>query len=401
MDVDWERVEQVRGELTSRGLDGLVCQLSSHLLMLTGYAPVLGQSLVVFPVRGDPIVIVPKDEEEFAREGWWSEVRPYESAVLDASRSALDLARPLLHAALDERGLRAATIGYEGSAAMVPASYSQVGFPNAALVADLRAACPDARLVDVGRELSRLQAFKTPREIEGMRRAADIAALLFEGARGAIRDRATEAGVAAGALAAGQSRGRHYGVSRLLPFVHVMSGPRAERAYQAYNLTADRTMYLGDPVLVQVEVYADGFWSEVTRTFFVGNPRAEGARIYETCLEAQALAIDAVRPGVPAASVDRVARDYLAGSGFGTAFRHGTGHGVGFQAISHLQPPRIAPGSPDTLAEGMTFNLEPAVYLHGWGGCRINDTVVVRPDRAEVLTPIPRDLGWAIVPQPK
>lgn len=399
MNMDQERVQRAREMLGSARLDAVVSALSSNVLMLSGYAPVLGQSILVFPAEGDAVLVVPEDEIGFAREGWWPDVRPYGSSVLNAGSSDLDLARPILRKAVSDLGLEAARFGFEGSWSMVPASYSQVGFPGTAFVEALRESAPGGNFVDVSPLLTRESATKTAPEVERMRRAADVAAVAFEGARTAIRDGATEARVAAAAQAAAQVRGRHYGITRLVPFVHVMSGPRSEKAYQAYNLTADRTIVHGDPVLVQVEIYADGFWSEVTRTFFVGTCGPEGARIYETCLEAQKLAIDAVRAGVAAAEVDRQAREYIAGAGFGRAFRHGTGHGVGFQAISHLHPPRVAPGSTDTIQEGMTFNVEPAIYLHGWGGCRVNDTVVARAAGAEIITRIPRDLNWAVIPQ--
>jgi Xaa-Pro aminopeptidase len=180
-------------------------------------------------------------------------------------------------------------------------------------------------------------------------------------------------------------------------FVHVMSGSRAALAYQAFNITNVRQIQAGDPVLVQLEAYCDGFWSEVTRTFFAGEPGAEGRRIYECCLEAQKRAIGVIRNGIAASEVDQVARDYLTRSGFGQYFRHGLGHGVGFQAISHLQPPRLSPPSTDTILTDMVFNVEPGVYVHGWGGVRINDTVVAREKNAEIITDIPRDLQWAIV----
>lgn len=399
MEMDRERVRRAREMLASARLDAVVCALSNNVLMLSGYAPVLGQSILVFPAEGDAVLVVPEDEIGFAREGWWSDIRAYGSNVLKADSTDLDLARPIVRKAIADLGLASARFGYEGSWSMVPASYSQVGFPGAALIEALREAATGGDFVDVSPLLALQGAAKTAPEVERMKRAADVAAVAFERARSAIRDGATEASVAAAAQAEAQIRGRHYGITRLLPFVHVMSGPRSEKAYQAYNLTADRVIVQGDPVLVQVEMYADGFWSEVTRTFFVGTCGPEGARIYETCLEAQQLAFDTVRTGVAAAEVDRRARAYIAGAGFSPAFRHGTGHGVGFQAISHLHPPRVAPESTDTIQEGMTFNVEPAIYLHGWGGCRVNDTVVARADGAEIITRIPRDLNWAVVPQ--
>lgn len=400
MEEDRLRTERVRQEITSAGLDALLCQVSSNILMLSGYAPVLGQSFVLFPSKGDAALIVPAAEEALARQGWCADVRTYEDASLSQHLSVLDAVRPILEAAISERGLDAGSIGCEETSAMVPVSYSQVGFPSAGTFEMLRQAFPRAQFIDAAPLLWLLQAAKTPREVQRLAKAVSVAALGFEAARAQVQAGANESTVAAAAESAVQSAGRKKGVQRVLAFAHVMSGSRSALAYQPFNLTNDRVIQPGDPVLLQLEVYADGFWSEVTRTYFAGEPGAEGRRIYQACLEAQKQAILAIRDGVAASDVDKVARDYLTRDGFGQYFRHGLGHGVGFQPISHLHPPQLYPGSTDTLLTDMVFNVEPAVYVHGWGGVRINDTVRCRPGDAVVLTEaIPRDLDDAIVPR--
>ncbi len=398
MEEDRLRTDRVRQEITTAGLDALLCQGSSHVLMLTGYAPVLGQSFVLFPAKGEPVLLVPTAEEPFARQGWCTDVRTYESAALARHVSVLDAVRPILEAIISDRGLDAASFGCEETSAMVPASYSQVGFPSAGMIATLRQAFPRAQFIDAAPILRLLQATLTPREVERLAKAVDVAMLGFEAARGHVQAGSNESTIAAAAEAAIQSSGRKKGVGRVLAFAHVMSGARAALAYEPFNLTSDRVIRPGDPVLVQLEVYADGFWSEATRTYFAGEPGAEGRRIYEACREAQRQALQAIHAGVAASDVDKVARDYLARGGFEQNFRHGLGHGVGFQAISHLQPPELYPGSTDTILEDMVFNVEPGVYVHGWGGIRINDTVRCRTRDAVVLTEmIPRDLDYAIV----
>lgn len=400
MEEDLLRTDRARREIASAGLDAVICQLSSHVLMLSGYAPVLGQSFVIFPVNGEPALIIPEAEEPFARHGWVKDVRAYTTGSLAQLTSVLDAARPLIHAVAAERGLEAASFGYEGTNEMVPASYSQVGFPSAGMVEMLRAEFPRAQFIDIAPVLRLMQAEKTPREVQHLCHSVEAAALGFAAAREKVQAGQNESGVAAAVEAAIQAAGRKKGANRILPFAHVMSGARSALAYQAFNNTDDRVIQTGDPVLVQLEVYADGFWSEVTRTYFAGDPGAEGRRIYEACLQAQQNAIQAIHNGAAASEVDKVARDYLGHDGFGQCFRHGLGHGLGFQAISHFQPPRLYPGSTDTLLTDDVFNVEPAVYIHGWGGVRINDTVRCRPQGADVLTQmIPRDLNYAIVPQ--
>lgn len=400
MEEDRERTARARQEIASAGLDLALCQLSQHVLMLTGYAPVLGQSYVLFPVRGEPTLIVPDAEETFARKGWCADVRTYQTGLATRATSALEAVAPVLRTVLSERGWDAALIGYEGSDEMVVASYCQVGFPPSALVELIQREFPRAQLIDLAPVLDLLMATMTSREQRQLCRAVEIASLGFEQARAAVAIGTSEAAVASAAEAAIQAAGRRKGAERVQGFAHVMSGARSALAFQPFNLTNDRVIQPGDPVLVQLEVYADGFWAEAARTYFAGEPGAEGRRIYEACLQAQQKAIQAIHHGVGAAEVDQVARDYLGQSGFAQFFRHGLGHGVGFQAISHFQPPRLRPDSTDTILADMIFNVEPGIYVHGWGGVRINDLVHCRPQGADVLTEmIPRDLNSAIVPQ--
>ncbi|HWE61367.1 MAG TPA: M24 family metallopeptidase, partial [Chloroflexota bacterium] len=108
--------------------------------------------------------------------------------------------------------------------------------------------------------------------------------------------------------------------------------------------------------------------------------------MYAAVFEARAAALSVICPGVRAAEVDRAARDVLTARGFGDQFTHGLGHNVGFSAISTEFPPRLHPASHDYLEIGMTFNLEPAIYIQGYGGLRHCDVVTLGEQGAEVLT---------------
>src|SRR6185437_2748898 len=110
-------------------------------------------------------------------------------------------------------------------------------------------------------------------------------------------------------------------------------------------------------------------------------------KIYRAIFEARAAALAAIRPGVRASAVDHAARSILGAHGFDQEFSHSTGHGIGFAAIAHNARPRIHPKSEEQLQPGMMFNLEPAVYIAGWGGIRHCDMVTVTGSGAEVLTP--------------
>jgi Xaa-Pro aminopeptidase len=116
------------------------------------------------------------------------------------------------------------------------------------------------------------------------------------------------------------------------------------------------------------------------------------AKVFGTVVAAQAKAIAAIRPGAKARDVDAAARTVIADAGYGTAFSHGLGHGLGLQVH---EAPFMRASSDDVLAAGMVVTVEPGIYLEGWGGVRIEDDVLVTPDGREVLTTLPRDLAAA------
>jgi Xaa-Pro aminopeptidase len=143
----------------------------------------------------------------------------------------------------------------------------------------------------------------------------------------------------------------------------------------------------GDLVMVHANTVGDGYWTDITRTYVVGSPSAEQQNMYAAIAEARAAALQAIVPGVSAREVDHAARSILAQHGYGSNFKHATGHGVGFAAANPHAYPRIHPASPDILKAGMTFNLEPAIYLDGLQGMRHCDMVVCTESGCEALTP--------------
>ena len=127
----------------------------------------------------------------------------------------------------------------------------------------------------------------------------------------------------------------------------------------------------------------------MTRVVATGDPGVELRRLHQAVLDAQRAAVDAVRAGVKASTVDGAARDSLDRAGLAEAFTHSTGHGLGLEVH---EGPRLGPKQDQRLKSGMTITIEPGVYLEGVGGVRIEDVVVVRPDGCERLTPTPREL---------
>lgn len=138
-----------------------------------------------------------------------------------------------------------------------------------------------------------------------------------------------------------------------------------------------------DLVIFDVGAVWDGYHADLTRTYVAGAFREESRRMYDVVLAAEEAALEVVQAGRPAAAVDRAARAVIEAAGFGAHFVHSTGHGVGLEIH---EAPHLTATSTETLEEGMVVTVEPGIYLPGFGGVRIEDTVVVRPEGAEVLT---------------
>ena len=151
-----------------------------------------------------------------------------------------------------------------------------------------------------------------------------------------------------------------------------------ENAAYPHYITGNRILRKNDIVLCDIGALVDGYCSDLTRTFFLGKISPLGRTVYDTVARAQQLAIEAVKPGVKTAQIDRIARDEIERAGYGRRFIHSTGHGVG---VEIHEAPWVGPASTETLEPGMIITVEPGIYLQGWGGVRIEDTLLVTEDR--------------------
>jgi Xaa-Pro aminopeptidase len=384
---DPERIQRIQDSLRERGLDALVCALPAYVLMMSGYWPVVGTSLAVATKDGGLALVVPEDESELAQHGGADRIVTYEPATLSELRRVSKAVVGPLHTAIAELALERAAIGFEWGEASEPASYSSMHLFGGSIHDVLSAAAPASMLRAADDVISRLAATKTPFEVERIRRSCDIAGFAFDTGVASVIAGATEAEVAVAFRAPLSTAGlRHEAVQRADGFVYCMSGPHSAQASGAYARTRARVLDAGDLVLVHCNSYADGYWTDITRTYHLGANDEQKEKMYGAVFDARHAALMAIRPGVKAGEVDAAARNVIRERGFGDAFKHGTGHGVGFAAISANSMPRIHPACHDLLEAGMVFNLEPAIYVEGFGGVRHCDMVTVTPSGAEVLT---------------
>jgi D-alanyl-D-alanine dipeptidase len=169
-------------------------------------------------------------------------------------------------------------------------------------------------------------------------------------------------------------------------FTIVASGPNAA---SPHHEAGERTVGDGDGIVLDFGGTVDGYYSDTTRTVVVGEPDERLRRVHAVVAAAQRAATEVVRPGIEIEAVDRAARSVIEAAGFGDRFIHRTGHGIGLEVH---EPPYAAAGDHTVLEPGMTFSVEPGIYLDGELGVRIEDIVAVTADGVEPLNTSSREL---------
>lgn len=162
----------------------------------------------------------------------------------------------------------------------------------------------------------------------------------------------------------------------------------------AHGMEGSRPMEPGDQVIIDFGVVYDHYRSDITRTFFVGQPKPEWEKIYRIVQEAEQKAIDTVRPGIAIKEVDLAARRHIEKAGYGPYFTTRVGHGLGLEIH---EPPSIHMNNENIIQEGMVFTIEPGIYLPGSGGVRIEDDIAVTKEGVVILTQYSRELKDMVV----
>ncbi len=241
---------------------------------------------------------------------------------------------------------------------------------------------PGATLVATDGLVDGLRMVKEPGEVDRIRAACAIADDALGALLPTLAARPTERDFALRLEFAMRERG-----ATAVSFDPIVaSGPNGAKPHAR---PGERVIDAGELVVIDFGCIVDGYCSDMTRTVSVGAPSPEARRVWDTVLDAQQQGCDAVAVGVECAAVDRASRAVIETAGWGDAFIHGTGHGVGLEIH---ESPRVASTSTGTLDAGHVVTVEPGVYLPGIGGVRIEDTLVVTAEGSRALTLFPKDL---------
>ncbi len=161
------------------------------------------------------------------------------------------------------------------------------------------------------------------------------------------------------------------------------------RSALPHGRASDKEILHQEFIVIDFGAFYNGYNSDITRTIFLGNPSEEELLIYNIVLEAQSRAEKFIKEGINAEFIDKSARDIIQENGFGEYFGHGLGHGIGLEVHEN---PRIAPKVEDILKENMVITIEPGIYIPKKFGIRIENLVVVRKEKGEILNSFPKEL---------
>lgn len=358
------RLDRLRSVMERSAIDVIVLIPGANLRYITGCAHYIGERPIIMfvPREGKSVAVIPKLETALFRR------HPMESDLhIYADSEGPEAAFASALAALRVEGR---TIGVEGK---------RLRFFEAELI---RTLAPRARLVDADLPLAGLRVVKDPGEVAAIRRAVEISEealrLTLDRVRVGMSEREISSALEVHLLDLGAQ-------GTAFPTI-VRGGPNSALPHSQGE---DYALRPGDPLLFDFGALSDGYCADITRTVFVGEPSEEHRAFYEAVRAANAAGRAAVRPGVTAESVDRAAREVLAGAGHEALIRHRTGHGLGLEVHEW---PYIVEGNARLLEPGMVFTVEPGIYRIGEIGVRIEDDMLVTEDGAESLTTFTRDL---------
>jgi len=266
-------------------------------------------------------------------------------------------------------------------AALAPA---RLGFESHVLTVETyeerRSAIPDVEWVATSGLVEELRMVKDESELAAIEQAVRIADEAMQHIQDWVRPGDTERQVAWEL----EVHMRTHAAENLSFGTIVASGPNGA---MAHAVPSDRPIQIGDPLVIDMGCVLDGYCSDVTRSFCLGAASDRYREVWDTVLQAQLAAEEAIAPGMTGAEADAVARDIIYGAGYEGMFGHGLGHGVG---LAVHEKPRASRTSDDVLAPGMVVTVEPGIYVPRWGGVRIEDMVVLTEGGCRVLTHAPK-----------
>lgn len=357
------KYEEIKKYLLKNNIDAAFVTTPDNVFYISGFKSDPHERLlgVMIFKSAQPFLICPQMEVPDAIAAGWS----YEVIGHQDTEDAM----VVLANAIKERGVNPTNFAIEKSHLIVERLES------------LQQLFPQANYVRLDEKINAMRVIKDGIELDKLRKAAELADYAIEVGCKEITEGKTEIEILSAIESAIQEKGCKMSFETM-----VLSGPKTA---SPHGTPGTRKIEKGDMILFDLGVIYDGYCSDITRTVAYGEPSKAQKEIYNAVLAANMNAIAAVKPGIRAMDLDKIARDTITEAGYGEYFTHRLGHGLG---ISVHEFPSITGTNDLTMQEGMVFTIEPGIYKSDVTGVRIEDDVVVTKDGVEVLTKFPKTL---------
>jgi len=382
---DQVKLNHVREAMRQEGLVALVLRVPENVTYLSGAWCGRGLSYLVFPIEKDPVLIHPAGET--LPPTWVSNVKFYKWETFKHLGSSLDVGTDYVHKTLSEMGFHSGAIGIEQGWEFVLAGTLryEMNVAGERTINMLRQKLALFTLKDASPLLIKARSIKTHNEVQMLRKVNRIARVGLETFHDSLRPGLSEVELSTKIEKQIVSEGiLKHKANKVVACAFLASGSATAYAYKYVPGNGRRKLRQGDLVMLELDVVADGYSSDTTRTFVVGKPNKKQKVMLETVLDSETTAISSIKPGIHASEIARISIEVIRRHGLSDYLVHRLGHGIGVGV--HEPIPALHIQSEDLLLPGMVHSVEPGIYGPKIGGVRIEDDILDTEKGAEYLS---------------
>lgn len=358
------RIDALLKELHNNQLDSMLITSPANVYYLSNYYTDPHERVVAVYISSthDPVLILPAMEAEDARAAGW------DYSMIDYH----DHEDPwkLFERFLNKDGKKPSSLGVEEESLTLSRFNS------------IKSILPNTEIKNAQEILATLRVIKSEEEYELLKKAAELADYGVQTGINALREGISELEV----IAKIEYELKKHGVQSMSFSTMTLFG---KKTASPHGTPGNAKLKNGDMVLFDLGVIYKGYCSDITRTVAFQSVNDEQSKIYQAVLEAQLKAIEASKIGNPVGSIDKAARDHIEAAGYGKYFNHRIGHGLGLETHEY---PSLHGNNTLPLQAGMSYTIEPGIYVPGVTGVRIEDMIIMTDSGAEVLTKFPKEL---------
>lgn len=384
-----ERREMIDSIFKNHNLSALIFWRPDELVLMLGYMPLWGLSLLVYTADHEPVLFVPEPEpEDLLPKGIMIKTFPW------GNKNCTDpwhiLYKEIKEVLRRKHLLNKPVSFIKSIGGTAPCRMSGEQPPLPADFTECLCQISDGGFKEAITDLLSLYQYKTHTDVEGLKLAHSVASVAVDVFYKQVKEGITESKLAALIEYSVQEMIGQNGISFTRAWPLIQSGENAGNGGR-YNRTTGRMIAGGELVMLEMAICVNGYWADITRTAATGKINEKQLKMFEAVKNAQQIAMAMLKPGIVMNEIDAASRKYIDDAGFGAYFNHALGHQVGFRY--HDPGLCLSPGCTDVLQEGMVLTVEPGIYgVELNAGVRVEDNVLITANGYTVLSDYPRSL---------